>query len=156
MRRVAMINPTIEDIWRNVITFGKFGDQLLLGYGHIESFTDREVFVSFGGDPVTLLREDLDWAETERTSLASSIEDVEPQSEIDRETLSLPFESLTADRDQHAAWRLEHESPAASWDTGRASSSHRLAPSKTNLRDLAGCTGQTRMIVLPSRGNSRL
>ena len=93
MRRVAMINPTIEDIDRKVITFSKFGDQLLPAYGQIESFTDREVFVSFGGDAVTMLREDLDWAETERTSLASSIEDVEPQSEIDHETLSLPLES---------------------------------------------------------------
>jgi uncharacterized protein YktA (UPF0223 family) len=53
------------------------------------------VFVSYepGNENMTTLREDLDWADAEITSLASLIEDVElqPQPEIDQEQF-LPFE----------------------------------------------------------------
>ena len=84
-----MINPTIEDVHRGVVYYGKHGDELSPAYGVVTGFDEQQVFVQYGdSDPMATLREDLYWSEPEMTQLAPSNEDCVV---TDDETLLLPF-----------------------------------------------------------------
>jgi hypothetical protein len=59
LRRVAATKPTSEDIGRRAVHFGKSGVPLLPAYGAVTSFDDHYVFISYGGENMSMLREDL-------------------------------------------------------------------------------------------------
>lgn len=88
-----MINPTIEDIGRRVVYFGKIGDQLRPAYGHLADFDDEQVYVSYGENTIPLLREDLHWAGPENTTIAPIADAHEPHDDPDQKKLFLDLPS---------------------------------------------------------------
>jgi hypothetical protein len=66
-----MINPTTADLGRRVVFFGKWRDQLLPAYGHLDSFDGNICYVRYGdSEAMATLPEDLHWAGPENTTLA--------------------------------------------------------------------------------------
>lgn len=83
-------NPTIDDIGRRVVFYGKWGDQLLPAYGELVSFDERFVYVRYGdSDPIPALRDELGWAGPENTKLAPTIEEIAPMTSGDEPELPL-------------------------------------------------------------------
>lgn len=87
-----MINPTSDDVGRRVVYFGVFDDQLLPAYGELTSIGNQHVFVRFGeSEPMTMLREDLEWSDVNATTVAPDSEGDGPAQERDDSTFYLPF-----------------------------------------------------------------